>query len=98
MPGRTLTADEDDTGTSPGLERLRWGVIVRDEGTCDLLGSGRPEARLVVGPEVAPGTPGGASSDSRDEPAPRSWLAIAAVLSVPILVLGYVVVRRRSAR
>ena len=30
VPGRTLTADEEQTGTSPGLESLRWTVIVRD--------------------------------------------------------------------
>ena len=97
VPGRTLTADEDDTGTSPGLERLRWGVIVRDEGECDLLGSGRPDARLVVGPDAASEASGGPSS-VRDEPAPTSWLPFAAGLSVAILAAGYVVVRRRRPR
>ncbi len=46
VPGRTLSSDEDDTGTSPGLDRLRWSVIVRDERACDLLGTGRPTQRL----------------------------------------------------
>jgi hypothetical protein len=47
VPGRTLSADEDLTGTSPGLEELRWTVIVRDERACDFLGNGRPRERLL---------------------------------------------------
>jgi hypothetical protein len=47
VPGRTVVADEDETGTSPGLGQLRWGVVVRDEGSCDLLGNGRPTEPLV---------------------------------------------------
>ena len=47
VPGRTVVADEDETGTSPGLGQLRWGVVVRDEGACDLLGDGRPTERLI---------------------------------------------------
>lgn len=47
VPGRTLSDDEDLTGTSPGLEALRWTVIVRDEGACDFLGTGQPTERLV---------------------------------------------------
>jgi hypothetical protein len=47
IPGRALTEDEDETGTSPGLDALRWGVITRDGAACDLLGSGRPHERLV---------------------------------------------------
>jgi hypothetical protein len=61
VPGRTLSADEDLTGTSPGLEALRWTVIVRDEGACDFLGDGRPVERLVRRPDagapVAPVAP-----------------------------------------
>ncbi|HUF59538.1 MAG TPA: hypothetical protein VMR89_08685 [Actinomycetota bacterium] len=47
VPGRTLSEDEDLTGTSPGLEDLRWTVIVRDERACDFLGDGRPRERLI---------------------------------------------------
>jgi hypothetical protein len=47
VPGRTLSADEDLTGTSPGLEALRWTVVVRDGRACDFLGDGRPTERLV---------------------------------------------------
>ena len=48
VPGRTLSADEDLTGTSPGLEALRWTVIVRDGRACDFLGDGRPTQRFSV--------------------------------------------------
>ena len=51
VPGRTISADEDLTGTSPGLEALRWTVIVRDGRACDFLGDGRLTERLVVRPE-----------------------------------------------
>jgi hypothetical protein len=47
VPGRILSDDNDETGTSPGLGQLRWSVVVRDEDTCDLLGDGRPIQRLV---------------------------------------------------
>jgi hypothetical protein len=47
VPGRTLTEDEDLTGTSPGLGSLRWTVIVRDGRSCDFLGDGRPTERLL---------------------------------------------------
>jgi hypothetical protein len=53
VPGRTLTADELQTGTSPGLESLRWTVIVRDGRACDFLGDGRTTERLVPQPEAA---------------------------------------------
>ena len=46
VPGRTLSDDEDLTGTSPGLESLPWTVIVRDGRACDFLGEGRPTERL----------------------------------------------------
>jgi hypothetical protein len=52
VPGRILSDDEDLTGTSPGLEALRWTVIVRDGGACDALGDGRPTERLVPEPTV----------------------------------------------
>jgi hypothetical protein len=55
VPGRTLSDDEDLTGTSPGLEALRWTVIVRDERACDFLGNGRPTERLI--PPPGPGVP-----------------------------------------
>jgi hypothetical protein len=88
VPGRILSADEDLTGTSPGLESLRWTVIVRDDRACDLLGSGRPTERLVPGASV--------HEDLHPRGAPVGvW--IAATAAAGLLALGAVyVVRRRS--
>src|SRR5215211_6469917 len=57
VPGRILSADEDLTGTSPGLGSLGWTVIVRKGGTCDFLGDGRPTQRMVPGRETPPPPP-----------------------------------------
>jgi hypothetical protein len=46
VPGRTLSADEDETGTSPGLGELVWSVHVRDDAGCDALGDGVPSEPL----------------------------------------------------
>lgn len=91
VPGRTLTADEDETGTSPGLERLRWGVIVRDEAACDLLGIGRATERLVA--DVSPSPTGGAPDDERSGGGGRVAL-IAAALVVLGVAGAYVWFRR----
>ncbi len=86
VPGRTLTADEEQTGTSPGLESLRWTAIVRDGRACDFLGDGRTTERLVPQPEAAvPTEPGPAG--------PSPWWAVAAA-AVALLAAGIYVVRR----
>lgn len=90
VPGRTLSDDEDLTGTSPGLESLRWTVIVRDGRDCDFLGDGRPTERFVTHPE-SPTTIG-------PNPAPRSdglspWW-VAAVAAGALLAIGTYVARR----
>ena len=91
VPGRTLSDDEDLTGTSPGLERLRWTVIVRDGRACDFLGDGRPTERFVVQP---PGTV------RPEHPEPMSnglspwWVAAGAAVAV-VAIGGYVVRRVR---
>ena len=88
VPGRTLSADEDLTGTSPGLEALRWTAIVRDGRACDFLGDGRPTERLVTVAE-------GASSP---EPVPVAggvsawWVVVGA--AVALVGVGVYVVRR----
>jgi hypothetical protein len=51
LPGRLVTRDADLEGLA--LERLRWGVIARDEADCDALGDGAPSKRLVVA-DVSP--------------------------------------------
>jgi hypothetical protein len=101
VPGRTLVADEDETGTSPGVQQLRWGVIVRDEGGCDLLGDGRPVERLVMledadaviepSPAVEVVAVSGGSSSSA-----AWWIATAAVVAA--LVVASAIAMRRRAR
>jgi hypothetical protein len=87
VPGRILSADEDETGTSPGLEDLGWNVIVRDEGTCDTLGNGRPDRRFVEGEVATPAK----QPPAGDEHGGSSWawlwfVAIAAVLAIGRIV------------
>ena len=88
VPGRILSADEDLTGTSPGLESLRWSVIVRDDRACDFLGSGRPSERLVPPPvEEAPPAP--------DGPSALPLLAAGTAIGALVVIGGYVLLRRR---
>ena len=88
VPGRTLTADEEQTGTSPGLESLRWTVVVRDGRACDFLGDGRTIERLVPQPAAAlPTGPGRAGLSPW-------WIAAGAAVAL-LAVAGYVVRRAR---
>lgn len=97
VPGRTLTEDEDETGTSPGLGQLRWGVVVRDEGSCDLLRDGRPTERLRPADEPGPSNPAGTVSDDPRGSRPLLGLGAAGALGL-VAVAAYVLLRRRSAR
>jgi hypothetical protein len=99
VPGRTVVADEDETGTSPGLDQLRWGVIVRDESACDLLGDGRPREVLVRAADPDPTrVVQAAPVHSGSTPSPP-WGAIAAGATIAsVLAIGYLFLRRRSAR
>jgi hypothetical protein len=94
VPGRTLSADEDETGVSPGLARLRWGVIVRDERACDLLGDGRPTYRLLQemrAPDQAVA--------AEDPAASWAWLRITLATLAPAAFVLYLLGRRtRNAR
>ena len=93
IPGRALTADEDETGTSPGLDRLRWGVVVRDGAACDLLAEGRPTEPLAI-VEGAP-TPSPAT-DAEPEGGRTGWILLA-VVAVVIGAVAAVSSRRRRA-
>jgi hypothetical protein len=53
MPGRLLLGT--DLFGRVDLQRLRWTVVVRDGGRCDLLGGGPPSLRLARTPP-APGS------------------------------------------
>jgi hypothetical protein len=88
VPGRILSDDEDLTGTSPGLESLRWTVIARDGRACDFLGDGRPTERLLPRREEAP--PAG-----RDVAGLSPWW-LAAGAAVALLAAGAAYVVRRA--
>ncbi|MBA3737940.1 MAG: hypothetical protein H0W97_05190 [Actinobacteria bacterium] len=94
VPGRILTQDEELTGTSPGLESLRWTVIVRDGRGCDFLGEGQPTQLLATQPSVSP------SRGASPEPEPPSdgsglspWGMVAGA-ALALLSIGAYVARR----
>lgn len=91
IPGRTLSADEDLTGTSPGLEALRWTVIVRDGHACDVLGDGRPTERFVVGSDAQ----GGEEPAADPRSGPSLWWLVAGAAVATLGIAGYVVRRAR---
>lgn len=92
VPGRILTEDEELTGTSPGLESLRWTVIVRDGRGCDFLGDGRPNERLGVKIDaVGKGEEGPAAPEGTGL---SRWWAMAGA-AVALLAVGGYLVRRR---
>jgi hypothetical protein len=94
VPGRILSADEDLTGTSPGLGSLRWTVVVRDDRACDFLGDGRATRRMLPSVDVAP-----PREDLRDDSvwpwllAMSPWIAAAALAALG--VAGLIVYRSR---
>ena len=96
-PGRILSADEDETGTSPGIEEVRWTVVVRDEGSCDLLGAGRPVHPMVARGAATPSPPAGLFTDpvEADGTAGWVWATIAAAIVAAILAGGLVLRGRR---
>jgi hypothetical protein len=97
VPGRILVRDQDLKGL--GLRRLRWSVIARDEGTCDLLGDGLPTRRLQIAP---PGPVPSFAPPDTAQPGGFSTGLRAALIAGAVLVLGIAVgalaaVRRRRA-
>jgi hypothetical protein len=89
VPGRTRSDDEDLTGTSPGLERLRWTVIVRDGRACDFLGEGRPTQRFVTQPSPSP-----SPEPEPDAGGPSPWWIGVGVAGALLAIGGYLVRRR----
>ena len=71
----------------PGSSDLGWNVIVRDEGTCDTLGSGRPNRPFIAG-DTSAQAPAPAVSHE-EEGGGLGWLWFVAVAVV--LAIGRVV-------
>jgi hypothetical protein len=64
VPGRLLLG-EDQYG-KVDLTRLRWSVVVRDGGRCDLLGDGVPALRMAAAPPpTSSPTASGVPSETR---------------------------------
>jgi hypothetical protein len=92
MPGRLLLG-ADEFGRA-AMERLRWTVVVRDGGRCDLLGGGSPTRRLVASPVSPSATP--PSEPPVAAPASRSTtIAFAIVVVAGIGVAAFALLRRR---
>jgi hypothetical protein len=97
IPGRTISEEGDPSGTQPGLEELRWTVIVRDERSCDVLGDGRAQERLAPTSDTPSETP------VPQTPAPRApeatggtspWISAGAVALV-LAIGAFAVIRAR---
>ena len=86
IPGRQIAEEGDLTGTSPGLEQLRWTVIVRDGRACDFLGDGRATERLVPAsdpPTATPDPPSGPHVTTVEGTSP--WIYVGGVALVVAL-------------
>jgi hypothetical protein len=98
MPGRLLLG-ADEFGPA-AMQRLRWTVIVRDGGRCDLLGPGGPPTfRLRASPgsgsaTITPGQPIGSGGRSTGGDA-VGVVIVAILVLVTILTVAYLIRRRR---
>ena len=106
LPGRLVTRDADLEGL--GLERMRWGVIARDEGDCDALGDGRPTEPLAAGtlpsPQAEPTpvigqAPGAAAppASEGDSSGAVPWALLGGTI-VFVWAVAIVIVRRNTRR
>jgi hypothetical protein len=92
MPGRLLLGADEFARSA--MERLRWSVIVRDGGRCDLLGDGEPSLHLTEPASVSPSA-GPTTTDRDVSHARAAILIVVALVLVPILVAASVLRRRR---
>jgi hypothetical protein len=97
VPGRLLLG-ADEFGQA-AMERLRWTVVVRDGGRCDLLGDGTPTLRLAATPPASISATPAASLQAPVTPSPSgsgvATLAFAIVVVAGIGVAAFALLRRR---
>ena len=95
VPGRLLLG-EDQFG-KVDLTRLRWSVVVRDGGRCDLLGNGIPSHRMATVPP--PTSSPTASAVPSTMPAPLASSApvvgVVAIAVAGLAILSFLALRRR---
>ena len=102
FPARMVTPDPDLAGFD--LHRLRWTVVARDGGTCDLLGRGsRPNRRLKIAGDEMPPSPtasqGPVGPAVADAPLVSGGMLLAYALAVVVGGgAGFAVARRRRRR
>lgn len=86
FPARMVMPDPDLAGFD--LQRLRWTVVTRDEGTCDILGGrSEPTRRLkVLGDRASPvpSTPGAVASAADGSPLLSARFVLACVLAIGV--------------
>ena len=91
MPGRLLLGADEFARSA--MERLRWTVIVRDGGRCDLLGAGGvPSLRLEASPTPTPVPSGPAPADGGSSSAAIAAGVAVAIAAAAALAIG---LRRR---
>jgi hypothetical protein len=94
MPGRLLLG-ADEFGRA-AMQRLRWSVVVRDGGRCDLLGDGSPTHRLVGAPPSSTATPAQAPAEAGSPGSAVATIAIAIVVVAAFAAFAaFALVRRR---
>jgi hypothetical protein len=79
------------------LTRMRWSVVVRDGGRCDLLGDGVPALRMAAAPPPTSAPTGsGVPSETPASPGSRVAIVAVAVIAVAALaLLSLMAIRRR---
>jgi hypothetical protein len=95
MPGRSLLGT--DLFGRVDLKRLRWSVVVRDGGRCDLLGNGIPSMRMATAPPPT-SSPTGSALPSATPASSASNVAVVAVAAIAVAalaLLSLVAIRRR---
>lgn len=93
MPGRLLLG-ADEFGRA-AMQRLRWTVVVRDGGRCDLLGDGSTTHRLVGAPPSSTATPAQAPAEAGPPGSAFATIAIAVVVVATAAFAAFALVRRR---
>lgn len=99
MPGRLLLG-ADEFGRA-AMGRLRWSLVVRDGGRCDVLGDGSTTLRLSPAPVTSTPSAEAPSAQATDADASsgdgqaRTIVFVALLVLGPILVAAIVFRRRR---
>ena len=95
VPGRLLLG-EDQFG-KVDLTRLRWSVVVRDGGRCDLLGNGIPSHRMATVPPTTSSPTASAVPSTMPAPSASSApvVGVVAIAVAGLAILSFLALRRR---